>query len=85
MDIIKHTLIMVQQHTQDVFWYEDPSTVSSPVISFSAVTNPSSPTLVTSSGIPHYTKHQQTHFTYVLTVTNASGDMYSNNTFLTQG
>ena len=36
-----------------------------------------------SSGIPHYTQASANAFTYVLTVTNASGDMYSNNTFLT--
>ena len=69
--------------TNEVFWYEDGSTVSAPVISFSAVTNPSSPTLSYSSGIPHYTQASANAFTYVLTVTNASGNMYSNNTFLT--
>ena len=67
----------------EVFWYEDPSTVSAPVISFSAITQPSSPTLSYSSGIPHYTQASANAFTYVLTVTNATGDMYSNNTFLT--
>jgi len=72
-------------NTQDVFWYEDPSTVGSPVISFSAVTQPTSPELNYSSGIPHYENHVNSAFTYVLTVTNASGDMYTNNTFLTQG
>ncbi len=70
--------------TGEVFWYEDPSTVSAPVISFSAITNPSSPTLSYSSGIPHYTQASANAFTYVLTVTNASGDMYNTNTFLTQ-
>ena len=69
--------------TGEVFWYEDPSTVSAPVISFSAITNPSSPTLSYSSGIPHYTQASANAFTYVLTVTNATGDMYINNTFLT--
>mgnify|MGYP001376097594 CR=1 FL=1 len=69
--------------TNSVYWYEDPSTVSAPVISFSAVTNPSSPSYSYSSGIPHYTQASGNAFTYVLTVTNASGDMYSNNTFLT--
>ena len=54
------------------------------VISFSAVTNPSSPSYSYSSGIPHYTQASGNAFTYVLTVTNASGNMYSNNTFLTQ-
>ena len=70
--------------TNSVYWYEDPSTVSAPVISFSAVTNPPSPQLVYSSGIAHYKNHADNAFTYVLTVTNASGDMYSNDTFLTQ-
>ena len=66
----------------EVFWYEDPSTVSAPVISFSGVTIPSSQTVAYSSGIAHYTESANNTFTYVLTVTNASGDMYSNNTFL---
>ena len=70
--------------TDEVFWYEDPSTVSAPVISFSGVTVPSSPTLAYSSGIAHYTQAAANTFTYVLTVTNASGDMYSNNTYVTQ-
>ena len=71
-------------NTQEVFWYEDPSTVSAPVISFSGITEPPSPTLSYSSGIAHYTESTNNTFTYVLTVTNASGDMYSNNTFVTQ-
>ena len=68
----------------EVFWYEDPSTVSAPVISFSGVTIPSSSshTVAYSSGVPHYTQSANNTFTYVLTVTNASGDMYSQNTFL---
>ena len=68
--------------TGEVFWYEDPSTVSAPVISFSGVTIPSSPTVAYSSGIAHYTQASANTFTYVLTVTNASGDMYTQNTFL---
>ena len=70
--------------TNSVYWYEDPSTVSAPVISFSAVTNPPSPSYNYSSGIPHYTQATANNFTYVMTVTNATGDMYSNNTFVTQ-
>ena len=70
--------------TNNTFWYEDGSGVSAPVISFSAITQPSSPTLSYSSGIPHYTQASANAFTYVLTVTNASGDMYTQNTFLTQ-
>ena len=71
--------------TNSVYWYEDPSTVSAPVISFSSVTVPSSGVTTHSSGVPHYTNDNANAFTYVLTVTNASGDMYTQNTFLTQG
>ena len=72
--------------SNEVFWYEDPSTVSAPVISFSGVTPPSSSshTVAFSSGVPHYTQSANNTFTYVLTVTNASGDMYTQNTFVTQ-
>ena len=72
--------------SDEVFWYEDPSTVSAPVISFSGVSTPpsSSHTVAFSSGVPHYTQSANNTFTYVMTVTNASGDMYSNNTFVTQ-
>jgi len=69
--------------TADVFWYEDPSTVGAPVISFSAVTAPSSPTLNYSSGVPHYTQASANNFTYTMTVTNATGDMYNDHTFVT--
>ena len=68
--------------TNEVFFYEDPSTVSAPVISFSAITEPASPTYSYSSGIAHYTQSANNTFTYVLTVTNASGDMYISNTLL---
>jgi len=68
--------------TGEVFWYEDPSTVSAPVISFSGVSTPASQTVAYSSGIAHYTESANNTFTYVLTVTNASGDMYTQNTFL---
>ena len=73
-------------NSAEVFWYEDPSTVSAPVISFSGVTVPSSSshTVAYSSGVPHYTQSSNNTFTYVLTVTNASGDMYTQNTFVTQ-
>ena len=68
--------------SNNVFWYEDPSTVTAPVISFSAVTPPSSPTLNYSSGVPHYTQATANNFTYDVTVTNASGDMYTQNKLL---
>ena len=75
MDTKAH-ISQLGNNTADVFWYEDPSTVGAPVISFSGVTTPSSPTLNYSSGVPHYTQASANNFTYVMTVTNASGDMY---------
>ena len=68
--------------SNNAFWYEDPSTVGSPVISFGAVTPPSSPTLNYSSGVPHYTQASNNNFQYTVTVTNASGDMYTQNKLL---
>jgi len=68
--------------TGSVYWYEDPSTVGAPVISFGSVEYPSSPSYSYSSGIPHYTESTNNNFTYVMTVTNASGDMYTTNTFV---
>ena len=56
--------------------------MGAPVISFGNVNVPASPTLSYSSGIPHYTESTNNNFTYVLTVTNATGDMYTQNTFL---
>jgi len=70
--------------TGEVFWYEDPSTVGAPVISFGSVIEPSSPSFSYSSGIPHYTQASANNFTYVMTITNASGDMYTQNTFVSQ-
>ena len=68
--------------TNSVYWYEDPSTVGAPVISFSGVSEPASPTIAYSSGIAHLTESNNNTFTYVLTVTNASGDMYTSSTLL---
>ena len=59
------------------YFYEDPSTVGAPVISFSTPAAPSSPTLNYSSFIPHYTQASGNAFSYVVTVLNASGDMYA--------
>ena len=54
-------------------------------MSFSAVTTPGSGghTVAYSSGIPHYTQSANNNFTYVMTVENATGDMYTTNTFVT--
>jgi len=65
------------------YWYEDPSTVSAPSLSISTPTIPSSPTLNYSSGVPHYTQASANAFVYVISCTNASGDMYNSNTFCT--
>ena len=73
--------------TNDTFWYEDASTVSAPVISFSAVTEPpvGSAQTAHSSGIPHYTNNANNTFSYVMTVTNATGEMYTQNRLVTAG
>ena len=65
--------------TNEVFWYEDPSTVAAPIITFSDMTTPSSGshTVAYSSGVPHYTQSTNNNFTYVASVENATGDMYS--------
>jgi len=65
-------------NTTEVFWYEDPSTVGAPTIAFSGVTTPptASHVVAYSSGVPHYTNNAANTFTYVATVTNATGDMY---------
>ena len=64
------------------YFYEDPSTVAAPVISFSTPAAPGSPTLSYSSFIPHYTQASGNAFTYTVTVTNASGDMYKQDKLL---
>jgi hypothetical protein len=69
--------------TQRAFWYEDPTTVTSPVLSVSTPETPSSPTLSYSSGVPHYTQAANNGFSYVITCQNATGDMYTITTFLT--
>lgn len=69
--------------TQKAFWYEDPSTVTAPVLTATTPTTPSSPVLNYSSGVPHYTQSSSNGFDYAITCENATGDMYSNATFLT--
>ncbi len=65
--------------TQSTFWYEDPSTVGVPDMTFGAVSAPGSPTLSYSSYVPHYTEASGNAFSYVISVTNATGDMYNSN------
>ena len=68
--------------TQKAFWYEDPSTVSAPVLTATTPLTPLSPVLNYSSGVPHYTQSLSNGFDYVITCENATGDMYTTATFL---
>ena len=45
--------------------------------------NTSTDVVVWSSGVPHYTESSNNAFNYVITCTNATGDMYTQNTFCT--
>lgn len=83
MAYIKHDVGLNQYESQKYLYYEDPSTVSSPILSTSTPLPPASPVLNYSSGIPHYTQSTSNAFTYQITCVNATGDMYSNYTFLT--
>jgi len=67
--------------TGSVYWYEDPSTVGVPDMTFGTVTtpDPASHQVVYSSGVPHYTNTSANTFSYVITVTNCTGDMYYSN------
>jgi len=67
--------------TGSVYWYEDPSTVTAPDMTFGTVTtpDPASHQVVYSSGVPHYTNTSANTFSYVITVTNCTGDMYYSN------
>jgi hypothetical protein len=69
--------------SQKYFYYEDPSTVSAPSLTASTPLTPTSPVLNYSSGIPHYTQSTSNAFVYDIICLNATGDMYSNYTFLT--
>ena len=71
--------------TQNVFWYEDPSTVGSPVLSITSTNVPDSPVLSYSSGVPHYTESVSNTFSHVVSCLNATGDMYTTNIFMTSG
>ena len=67
--------------TGSVYWYEDPSTVGVPDMTFGTVTTPDSGShnVAYSSGVPHYTNNNANTFSYVITVTNLTGDMYYQN------
>ncbi len=67
--------------TGSTYWYEDPSTVGVPDVTFGTVStpDPSTDVVAYSSGIPHYTQSTNNVFSYVITVTNCTGDMYYQN------
>ena len=64
--------------TGSIYWYEDPSTVGAPDMTFGTVStpDPSSHQIHYSSGVPHYKNHANNAFSYVVSVENATGDMY---------
>ena len=67
--------------TGSTYWYEDPSTVGAPDMTFGTVStpDPSSHNVAYSSGVPHYTNNSANTFSYVISVVNATGDMYYSN------
>ena len=83
MSYIRHEVGGTTYESQKYFYYEDPSTVSAPILTSSIPVTPASPVLNYSSGIPHYTQSTSNAFVYDITCLNATGDMYSNYTFLT--
>lgn len=80
---IRHQVGANTYESQKYLYYEDPSTVTAPILTASTPVTPSSPVLNYSSGIPHYTQSSSNAFLYEVTCLNATGDMYSNYTFLT--
>jgi len=65
--------------TGSTYWYEDPSTVGVPDMTFGTVSTPSSGVTSTSSGVPHYTESGSNTFSYQISVTNLTGDMFYSN------
>ena len=72
---IKHGASVTASNTNS-YWYEEDSPPGVPDVTFSSVTAPSSPEVHYSSGVPHYKNHSNNSFSYVISVTNATGDMY---------
>ena len=67
--------------TGSTYWYEDPSTVGVPDMTFGTVSTPSSGVTSTSSGVPHYTESGSNTFSYQISVTNLTGDMFYQNNY----
>lgn len=83
MAYIKHQVGTLIYESQKYLYYEDPSVVAAPILTATTPVAPASPTLNYSSGIPHYTQATNNAFVYEIVCQNATGDMYSTNTFLT--
>jgi hypothetical protein len=83
MAYIRHEVGANTFESQKYLYYEDPSTVSAPSLTATTPITPALPVLNYSSGIPHYTQSTSNAFVYDITCLNATGDMYSNYTFLT--
>ena len=67
--------------TGSTYWYEDPSSVGVPDMTFGTVSTPSSGVTSTSSGVPHYTESGSNAFSYQISVTNLTGDMFYQNNY----
>jgi hypothetical protein len=77
--------VSIRQGTSETtkpFWYQDPSVVSSPILTSTTPVTPSDPVLAFSSGVPHYTESVNNAFSYTISCQNATGDMYTTNAFL---
>ena len=83
MAYIKHQVETIIYESQKYLYYEDSSVVPAPVLAATTPVAPASPTLNYSSGIPNYTQATNNAFVYEIVCQNATGDMYSTNTFLT--
>ena len=59
------------------YYYEDSSTPGAPTINASSVYAPTDPNLSYSSGVAHYTEHQDNAWEYSVFIQNASGEMYT--------
>ena len=74
---IKHGAAVTASNVNS-YWYEEDNPPGVPDMTFSAVTAPSTSShqIHYSSGVPHYKNHSSNSFSYVISVTNATGDMY---------
>ena len=78
---IKHGASVTASNVNS-FWYEEASPPGVPDMTFGTVSTPSSSShqIHYSSGVPHYKNHASNPFSYLISVTNATGDMYYSTT-----